>query len=468
MDQPDREDEPLFTQPVRQITIMVIVLALVTFGAYVAYPRVAPVFLANPLLNGFIGFVFVIGVFACFWQVTQLISSVSWIEGFVAGRPGHVLSKAPRLLAPLAALLRSRGAKMQIGSSSAGSILESVATRIDEARDITRYIGSLLIFLGLLGTFWGLATTVPAVVATIRSLAPQPGEGASEVFSRLMTGLEAQLGGMGVAFASSLMGLAGSLIVGLLELFAGHGQNRFYRELEEWLSTITRLGFSSGEGDGVEVVASGDNGASAAVLEHFAGQMDALQTMFTQSDVSRSLVDERLGQLCDSVDGLIARLEPADGSDSADRAVAALDRVAQGQDRLIASLKADDGAEQAARTAAALQQIAEGQDRLIASLKADDSAEQAARNTAALKRVAEGQERLIAVLAERAEEGGAHVDAESRMRLRSIDVQLLRILEEMSAGRQESLSDLRSDFAALTQAIRQFSRDAAGPGGRGG
>jgi hypothetical protein len=438
MDQPDREAEPIFTQPVRQITIMLIVLVLVGFGAYVAYPRVAPVFLANPLLNGFIGFVFVIGVFACFWQVTQLISSVSWIEGFVVNRPGHALSKAPRLLAPLAALLRSRGAKMQIGSSSARSILDSVATRIDEARDITRYIGSLLIFLGLLGTFWGLATTVPAVVDTIRSLAPKEGEGASQVFSRLMTGLEAQLGGMGVAFASSLLGLAGSLIVGLLELFAGHGQNRFYRELEEWLSTITRLGFSSGEGDGGEAVAGGDNGASAALLEHFAGQMDALQTMFTQSDVSRSLVDERLGLLCDSVDGLIAKLDAEQSSDATDQAVAALDRVAQGQDRL------------------------------IAKITADDSGARADLNTAALKQVAKGQERLIAALSERTEEGGAHVDAESRMRLRSIDVQLLRILEEMSAGRQESLADLRADFAALTQAIRQFSRESAGSGGRGG
>lgn len=398
MDQPDRAIEPIFTQPFRQIFIMLICLVLVGFGAYFAYASVAPVFLANPYLNGFIFFVFVIGVFACFWQVFQLINSVSWIEGFVGGRPGHDEIKAPRLLAPLAALLRSRGARMQIGASSAGSILDSVATRIDEARDITRYLVSLLIFLGLLGTFWGLATTVPAVVDTIRSLAPQEGEGANEVFKRLMSGLEAQLGGMGVAFASSLLGLAGSLIVGLLELFASHGQNRFYRELEEWMSTITRLGFSSGDADGE----GGDASASAALLEHFAEQMAALQALFAQSEAGRYKTDEKLGVLADSVNGLVTKI---------------------------------------------------------------DSGEQ---NSASLDRVAAGQERLIEVLAKDDDDDGAHVDAESRMRLRSIDVQLLRILEEMSAGRQESLADLRTDLSALTKAIKSLARDNAGSGGRKG
>ena len=129
--------------------------------------------------------------------------------------PGYEACAPPRLLAPLAPLLRSRGARMQISASSSRSILESVATRIDEARDITRYLTNLLIFLGLLGTFYGLATTVPAVVETIRSLAPQEGETGLDVFGKLMKGLESQLGGMGTAFSSSLLGLAGSLVVGL-------------------------------------------------------------------------------------------------------------------------------------------------------------------------------------------------------------------------------------------------------------
>ncbi|MEE4278134.1 MAG: hypothetical protein V2I82_06680 [Halieaceae bacterium] len=384
MAKPQLETAPHFSQPVRQILFMLLVLGLTAFGAVLAAPRVLPVFLANPWLNGFIGAVFVIGVLACFVQVLQLIASVRWIEAFAEGRPGIDAAPAPRLLAPLATLLRSRGRGRQISATSTRSILDSVATRLDEAREITRYIINMLIFLGLLGTFYGLATTVPAVVDTIRGLAPQEGEPGTAVFNRLMTGLESQLGGMGVAFASSLLGLAGSLVVGLLELFAGHGQNRFYRELEEWLSSITRLGFSS-EGEG-EV----DEEAVVAVIDHMAEQMEMLQTMFAQSDESRASVDAKLSQLADSVERMTERIEAASPS------------------------------------------------------------------TAALMRVAEGQERLADVMQgmERGAEGG--FDTESRMRLRSIDVQLLRLLEEMSAGRQESIAELRSEISALTRAVGQL------------
>jgi len=387
MDQPDREAAPQFSQPVRQIVLMLIVLGLTGFGAFVALPRVLPVFQANLYLNGFILFVFFIGVVACFWQVFQLIGSVRWIEDFATGRPGHTDIKAPRLLAPLAQLMRQRGNKrMEIASTSARSILDSVAQRIDEAREITRYIVNILIFLGLLGTFYGLATTVPAVVDTIRSLAPQEGEGGVEVFNRLMTGLEAQLGGMGVAFASSLLGLAGSLVVGLLELFAGHGQNRFYRELEEWMSSITRVGFASGDGE-----AGGDAGALGIFLEQMSEQMDALQQMLTQSDVSRAMVDEKLGVLADSVERLTHRMSETSPVNSA------------------------------------LMQVADGQERLIAAIESQASA---------------------------TSETG--LDAESRMRLRSIDVQMLRILEEISAGRQETMTEIRTDLAALTRIFNQL------------
>lgn len=371
---------------------MLLVVALAGVGFYFAYPKLSAVFAENPYLNSFIAIVFGIGVITCFLQVFQLVASVNWIEDFAAHRPGHELTKAPSLLAPLAALLRSRGARVQISSSSQRSILDSVATRTDEARDITRYLVNLLIFLGLLGTFFGLATTVPAVVDTIRSLTPEEGETGMQVFDRLMSGLETQLGGMGQAFSSSLLGLTGSLLVGMLELFAGHGQNRFYRELEDWLSTITRVGLATGEGEG----GGGDAGAFAQVLDHMAEQMDSLQTMFVQSDVSRALVDERLGRLADAVDRLSQRLEAESGT------MAVLERMADGQDQVISALQS-----------------------------------------------------MAMPVAEQAEGG---VDAESRMRLRSIDVQLLRILEEISAGRSESIAELRGDLAALTGAIRQMSR----------
>ncbi|MCK5500204.1 MAG: biopolymer transporter ExbB, partial [Tritonibacter mobilis] len=182
----EREGRPQFSQPVRQVVMMLIALGLAGAGAFMALPRVMPVFEANPYLNGFIAFVFVIGVLATFWQVVQLINSVRWIERFAAGITTDD-DRAPSMLAPLAALLRSRGARMQLGSASTRSILDSVAERIDEEREITRYIVNLLIFLGLLGTFYGLATTVPAVVDTIRSLAPQDGEEGVAIFNRLMT-----------------------------------------------------------------------------------------------------------------------------------------------------------------------------------------------------------------------------------------------------------------------------------------
>lgn len=382
MDKPEREAEPHFTQPYRQFLTMIIVLGLVGFGAYIAYPQVAPVFLANPLLNGFIGFVFVIGVLACFWQVFQLVSSVSWIEGFASDRPGHQFTKAPRLLASLAALLRKRGARTQIGASSTRSILDSVATRIEEARDITRYIVNLLIFLGLLGTFYGLATTVPAVVDTIRSLAPQEGDSGVAVFERLMSGLEDQLGGMGVAFASSLLGLAGSLVVGLLELFASHGQNRFYRELEDWLSTITRLGFSAEEGAGA------DHGAIAQLAEHMAERLDQMQAFYSEAEDRREAAEDRMGMLAHSVSRLADQLNESD-------------------------------------------------------------------NTEAL---VESQTRLALAMEAMSKEGTGQFDAESRMRLRSMDVQMLRILEEISAGRQESMGEIRADLANLNAAIRALGR----------
>ena len=383
MAQPDQEAGPQFSQPVRQISLMLLVLALTGVGAFLALPSVLPIFAANPYLNGFIIFVFVFGVFACFYQVVQLMGSVRWIENFAADKPDPS-TLAPTLLAPLASLLRARGARMQVNASSTRSILDSVATRIDEAREITRYIVNMLIFLGLLGTFYGLATTVPAVVDTIRSLAPAEGEGGVDVFSRLMTGLEAQLGGMGVAFGSSLLGLAGSLVVGLLELFAGHGQNRFYQELEDWLSSITRVGFTSGED------ATAEQQIMAGVVDHMAEQMESMQQMFTQSDVSRAMVDEKLGMLADAVDRMTTRME---GSDPAS---AAMERVAASQERLISVL--------------------------------------------------EGQGTVEAI------------DAESRMRLRSIDVQMLRILEEISAGRQETMAELRKDISLLAKALSSPTR----------
>jgi hypothetical protein len=380
-----------FSKPIRQIVTMLCVCVLVGAGMWFIKGEVLQIMRTNPWLNLFIAGVFALGIATCFWQVFILMQSVRWIEDFVNETPGTQDDRPPRLLAPLASLLRSRESKMAISSSSAHSILESVATRIDEARDITRYLTNLLIFLGLLGTFYGLATTIPAIVETIRSLAPQAGESGLDVFTKLMGGLQKQLGGMSTAFSSSLMGLAGSLVVGLLELFASHGQNRFYRELEEWVSSITRLGFAGGEGEGA------DQSLMIQVLDNVTGQIEVLQALYMQAEEGREASNERLSDLTQAIRKLMK------GMDSGGAQVEALTRIAEGQDRIVAALTGT-------------------------------------------------------------ETQPGYSDAESRMRLRSIDVQLLRILEEISAGRQESIADLRADLTALTSAIRAMSRGTVGRG----
>jgi hypothetical protein len=381
MDKRDADADPHFAQPIRQIGFMVIVLALVVAGFAFTFATIRAIFWTSPYLNGMIAFVFVLGMLSCFRQIGLLVTSVSWIERFARATPGTTTADAPSLLAPLATLLRSRGARMQLSSTASRSILDSVGQRIEEDREITKYLSGTLIFLGLLGTFYGLATTVPALVDTIRSLNPEDGESGAAIFQRLQDGLESQLGGMGTAFSSSLLGLAGSLIIGLLELFVSHGQNRFYREMEEWLSSITRIGLAAGDETGAT-----SDGVMAQVIDNLAEQMEALQLMFTQSDISRAQIDTRMGELAVAITRLAGRMEDTS-------ATSALNRVADGQDRLIAILSAQGTAE-------------------------------------------------------------AGIDPESRMRLRSIDVQLLRILEEISAGRQESMAELRADMASLGRLLR--------------
>ena len=269
-------------------------VALVAAGSFASQDIWIPVYRANPYLNGVIVGVFGIGLLACFWQIEQIVTSVVWIRRFISGQGRADADNAPRLLAPLAGLLRSRSARIQLSTTSARSILDSVASRMDESRDIARYLSNLLIFLGLLGTFFGLATTVPAVVAAIQSLAPAADDGGAEVFRRLIGSLEQQLDGMGTAFSSSLLGLAGSLVVGLLDLMAGHGQNGFFRQLEEWLSGITRVGLGQSESEGES---SDSDSSSAHALEGVAEQLWLLRTTLDEMNSVNARSDEAMQSL---------------------------------------------------------------------------------------------------------------------------------------------------------------------------
>ena len=378
MAQKDLGFQNQFTQPVNQIITMLLIVIAVFVGGYFLYSAVSPIFVASPYLNGFIFIVFLGGLVSCFGQVVSLVKSVSWIEGFVIDRVGHDLIKPPGLMASLAALLSDSGARHALTSTSTRSILDSAATRLDEGREITRYIINLLIFLGLLGTFYGLATTVPAVVDTIRSLAPQEGSTGLDVFAKLMTGLEAQLGGMGTAFGSSLLGLAGSLVVGILDLFAGRGQNRFYRELEEWLSSITKITIG---GDSV-----GDSDlAGAGLFQHANANMENMNSLFAQTA-------GRMDQLAVSIEHMVQHT-------------------------------------------ASLHDV----------------------NNLAFQSIAQGQQNLVDAVIKMQEDGDGILDAETRMRLKNIDTQLLRILEETSTGRNESTQELRQNINALTSAINNLA-----------
>jgi len=215
---------------------MMVFLILCSLVLVVLYKQIKDAFMANPGLNALIIAVLVIGILLAFRQVIRLFPEVAWVNGFRLNDPGLAVARAPVLLAPMATILGERAGRTAISPTTMRGLMDSIATRLDEARDISRYMTSLLVFLGLLGTFWGLIETVGSVGKVIEGL--KVGGEAGAVFDSLREGLAAPLGGMGISFSSSLFGLAGSLALGFLDLQTSQAQNRFYMELEDWLSTI--------------------------------------------------------------------------------------------------------------------------------------------------------------------------------------------------------------------------------------
>jgi hypothetical protein len=214
---------------------MLVFLILCGLVTVVLYRQIWTAFLANPGLNALIGAVLLIGIVLSFRQVIRLYPEISWVNHFRISDPGLAVDRRPTLLAPMAVLLSHRtGGRMTISQQTMRHVLDSIATRLDEARDLARYMTGLLVFLGLLGTFWGLIETVSSVGKVIEGL--KVGGDAGSVFDTLKEGLAAPLGGMGISFSSSLFGLAGSLIMGFLDLQSSQAQNRFYTDLEDWLA----------------------------------------------------------------------------------------------------------------------------------------------------------------------------------------------------------------------------------------
>src|SRR5579871_5951770 len=228
---------------------MLVFLVLCGLVMVVLYKQIVVAFFANPGLNALIGIVALIGIILSFRQVIRLYPEVAWVNSFRIADPGLAVERHPTLLAPMAAILGGeRTGRMAITQATMRHLLDSIATRLDEARDISRYMTGLLVFLGLLGTFWGLIETVGSVGKVIDGL--KVGGDAGALFDTLKEGLAAPLGGMGISFSSSLFGLAGSLILCFLDLQSSQAQNRFYTDLEDWLATTVRQYGSDGAGSG--------------------------------------------------------------------------------------------------------------------------------------------------------------------------------------------------------------------------
>jgi hypothetical protein len=279
---------------------MLVFLVLCTLLLVVLYKQIILAFFANPGLNALIGAVLLIGIILSFRQVIRLYPEVAWVNSFRISDPGLAVERHPTLLAPMAAILGGeRTGRMQISQQTMRHLLDSIATRLDEARDISRYMTGLLVFLGLLGTFWGLIETVGSVGKVIEGL--KVGGDAGSLFDTLKEGLAAPLSGMGISFSSSLFGLAGSLILGFLDLQSSQAQNRFYTDLEDWLaSTVREYARDGTGGPGGELQAAverlrltlEEGGASRGTTAAMANLAEAIQGLVTHMRTEQQMIRE--------------------------------------------------------------------------------------------------------------------------------------------------------------------------------
>lgn len=281
---------------------MLVFLVLCSLVLVVIYKQIWLAFLANPALNGVIIGVLAIGIILAFRQVIRLYPEIRWVNNFRISEPGLAVDRRPSLLAPMAVQLGDRTGRTVITQQTMRHMLDSIATRLDEARDLSRYMTGLLVFLGLLGTFWGLIETVGSVGKVIEGL--KVGGDAGSIFDALKEGLAAPLGGMGISFSSSLFGLAGSLVLGFLDLQSSQAQNRFYTDLEDWLVTIVRE-YSTEPGPGGTTTSNDlynvverlraaieDMGSGRAATTAMANLADAIQGLVQHMRSEQQLIRE--------------------------------------------------------------------------------------------------------------------------------------------------------------------------------
>ncbi len=373
------------TPPSRYLTRMTLFLVVVAAGIVLVVLPLKTAFMANAPLNGLIVGVFLLGAINSFRQVLQLNPELEWIEHFRSGasRQPSVQgagsnAPTPSLLSPMAAMLGDRS-EIKISSIAMRSLLDGIASRLDEQREISRYTVGLLVFLGLLGTFWGLLDTLGAIRDVISNISVGGGN-ISAVFDELKSGLEKPLTGMGTAFSSSLFGLAGSLVLGFLDLQTGQAHNRFYTELEDWLSGQARL--SSGS-----IAPEGDQGVPAyveALLEQTAEGLENLQRTLSRGEENRHQTHEALSELAAKMGTLTDFMQT---------------------------------------------------------------------EQAVMKKLAETQVELKPAIERLAGGSGNSMDEATRTHIRNMDLCLSRLLEESRIGREETVSQIRSEIKLLARTV---------------
>ena len=288
---------------------------LVRMGAFLAFVLLAiallhegllHAFLNNIALNTLILLILLVGIALNFRQVVQLEYDAAWLDDARHRREAPTLSgHGPLLLVPLARLVEEKGDRFALSPMATRSILDGISSRLDESRDIARYFTGLMIFLGLLGTFWGLSQTVGSIGEVIRNLTVA-GDDIQSAFSGLKNGLDAPLRGMGTAFSTSLIGLAGSLILGFLDLQSAQAQNQFFNELEEWLSGQTKMtaGIGSGEGADQSIPVY-----IQALLEQTAESIEALTRVVSRGEEARISANTNMRQLTDKLGTLADQMK---------------------------------------------------------------------------------------------------------------------------------------------------------------
>jgi hypothetical protein len=440
------------SRPNRYVFLMLLCVVAVAGLAYMLRDRLIEAFQHNPGLNAGIMAVLAIGILFTFFQVFRLYPEITWIDQYRRGGQELSTTQAPRLLGPMAAMLGERRGRLNLSTMSLRSLLDGINARLSESHEISRYLIALMVFLGLLGTFWGLLGTISSVGAAVTNLSVGTGDPAA-LFTQLKNGLTAPLTGMGTAFGASLLGLSGSLVLGFLDLQAGQAHNRFFNELEDWLASQTRLTPA-----GI-VTESGDTNVPAylqSLLDQTSEHLEQLNHTLVLGDESRALTNNRLEVLNDRLEALVNRMTTDQQT---------LLRVAETQAELRPFLaKLVDVAEQdgfgidetsrrhlrsiddkigqlqfrGGGTAGAMVPApsAGGMDpglgrQIVSSFEAFNT--YLANHQQLLLRISDTQAdmvQFVARLAEMAERGGVGLDDRTRQHIRSIDSQLGRLQEQ--------------------------------------